>query len=136
MKRDTQLTILAVGVLAVAYIFLRKKKQDVFVNASGCSMSDLSELMDVCEGGAMEGETTSIRSCKVKRNGTRVGKCRYDSDGGVRFSDVTIGGRQRLRRDVTSSFSNVGGARQFCRENNNMGLSGSECRKIARASLN
>ena len=125
MTKDTKFTIAAVGVLAVAYLYLRKKKGDLlaadsessFSNASGCSMSDLSDLMSTCEGGAMEGETASILSCKIKRNGTRVGKCRYDSDGGVRYTDVTVGGGVRMNRDVASSFSNgSGAARKFCKD--------------------
>lgn len=65
MTKDSKLTLIAVGVLAVAYLYLRKKKED-------------------------------------------------------------------LVADSESSFSNVGGARRECDQNNNYGLSPRDCRKTVR----
>ena len=142
MKKDSKLTLIAVGVLAVAYLYLRKKKRDLidgdvssFSNASGCSGSDLSDAMSFCEGNALAGETTSVRRCKVRNNGTRRVTCQYDHDnGGVRYQDVTFGGLKRKRRNESSSFSNVGGARGECKDNYNYGLSARDCRKAVRQS--
>tara|TARA_R110001592_G_scaffold321960_4_gene600691 strand:+ start:10830 stop:11147 length:318 start_codon:yes stop_codon:yes gene_type:complete len=96
MKKDMT-PIYGVAALAAIYFYIRyKKKQEAkssFSNASGCSSSDLSEAMDTCEGGAMQGETTSIKKCSVRNNGTRRVTCKYEgSNGGVRFRDIEVGG--------------------------------------------
>ena len=83
----------------------RKRANSGFLNATGCSSQDLSDLMDTCNGmdEAQGATSVGIRSCKVKRNGTRIGRCKFEySNGNVIERDVTVGGRIRANRNVAS----------------------------------
>ena len=44
MKKDTKLTLIAVGILAVAYIYLMKKKKDLIDEPS--SFSNMGHIED------------------------------------------------------------------------------------------
>tara|TARA_Y100000114_G_scaffold112589_1_gene106408 strand:- start:6804 stop:7163 length:360 start_codon:yes stop_codon:yes gene_type:complete len=115
MNKDTQFTLVTVGVLAVAYFYLRRQRNgssntdetnETFSNASYCTSSDLSTLQSVCDSDAGPDETATIVACRRKRSGKIIGTCRYDdADGGVRFSDVDTSRGKRENRNVASSFS-------------------------------
>lgn len=119
MNKDSKITLVAVGVLAVAYFYFRKKRnastntdesEETFSNASYCSASDLSTLQNMCDEDALPDETATIVACRRKRSGKVIGTCRFDSDnGGVRYSEVDTSRGKRVRRNVASSFSNASG---------------------------
>ena len=110
MKKDRTVlygALVLIGVyVIIQYQKNKKPKGDSsFSNASGCSSQDLSDLMDTCNGmdEAQGASSVGIRSCKVKRNGTRVGRCRFEySNVNVIERDVTVGGRKRANRNVAS----------------------------------
>ena len=55
--------------------------------------------MTHCESMAQSGETTSIKRCKIKNNGTRRVTCQYtDTGGGIRYIDTDVGSRKMQRK--------------------------------------